>query len=197
MMETKKHNTNKGQKLNVQPLRTQTDIETAKFFLSKNKMGKRDLLLFLFGINTGLRASDIVVRKVGEFRNTKKPYIVEEKTHKRRKLNLSNLAEQIDEYIADKSDDDWLFPSYKDRSKHLTVNGVYRMFEVLGKQMGRDDLGTHTMRKTFGYHYYKRTHDIATLMEIFNHSSQQITKRYIGITEDEIDNSLDHFSIGI
>ncbi|BDP82253.1 hypothetical protein EfmAA290_29290 (plasmid) [Enterococcus faecium] len=50
-------------------------------------------------------------------------------------------------------------------------------------RLGRDDIGTHTLRKTFGYHYYKKTRDIATLMFIFNHSSQAITKRYIGITE--------------
>ena len=69
--------------------------------------------------------------------------------------------------------------------------------QKLGMEMGRDDFGTHTMRKTFGYHYYRQTHDIATLMAIFNHSSQQITKRYIGITEDEINESLDKFRLGL
>lgn len=181
----------------MQPLRTNAEIETAKFFLSRNKTGKRDVLLFLFGINTGLRCSDIVVRKVGEFRDTKRPYIIEQKTHKRRRLNLVNLSEQIDEYILNMQDDDWLFPSYKDHSKHITVNGVYKMFAKLEKEMDRKDLGTHTMRKTFGYHYYKRTHDIATLMMIFNHSSQAITKRYIGITQDEIDDKLSEFHLGI
>lgn len=56
-------------------------------------------------------------------------------------------------------------------------------------------VGTHTMRKTFGYHYYKRTKDVATLMEIFNHSAPSITKRYIGITQDEIDKSLEDFML--
>ncbi|MBR9930126.1 tyrosine-type recombinase/integrase [Enterococcus sp. 079] len=64
------------------------------------------------------------------------------------------------------------------------------------RKLGRDDIGTHTLRKTFGYHYYKKTRDIATLMFIFNHSSQAITKRYIGITEDEIGASLRGFKLG-
>lgn len=193
----KEHNTNKGQKLNIQPLRTADEINTAKYFLSRNLMGKRDVMLFLFGINTGLRASDIVVRKAGEFRTTKKPMIIERKTGKRRKLNLSNLSDQLDDYIKDMSDDDYLFPSHKGVNVPITRNGVYQIFVKLGKEMDRKDLGTHTMRKTFGYHYYKRTHDLVTLMMIFNHSSQAITKRYIGITEDEIDNALDKFSLGI
>lgn len=50
----------------------------------------------------------------------------------------------------------------------------------------KTDIGTHTMRKTFGYHYYKRIKDIATLQQIFNHSVPSITKRYIGITQDEL-----------
>ncbi|MCV3740758.1 hypothetical protein OF387_05920 [Lentilactobacillus hilgardii] len=65
MTSGKQHNTNKGQKLNVQPIRKPEDINMAEWFLSQNKMVKRDKLLFQFGINTGLKASDIVTRKVG------------------------------------------------------------------------------------------------------------------------------------
>lgn len=197
LLKTEKHNTNKGKKLNVQPIRKKGDIEIARFLLSKNKFGRRDVLLFLFGINTGLRASDIVVRKAGEFRHTKHPLITERKTGKRRELNVTNLSDMIDDYIKNLDDDDYLFQSNKYHNYHLTVNGVYQIMRKLGEQMNRSDFGTHTMRKTFGYHYYKQTHDIATLMEIFNHSSQQITKRYIGITQDEINESLNEFKLGL
>lgn len=197
MGQLKKHNTNKNKKLNVQPFRTNEEISTAVFFLSKNKMSKRDKLLFLFGINTGLRASDIVVRKVKEVRFTKNPYIIEQKTNKRRQLSLNNIGELIDDYIKDMNDDDYLFPSYNHPNDYITRNGVYQIFKKLEKQMDRNDLGTHTMRKTFGYHFYKKTHDIGTLMKILNHSNQAITKRYIGITDDEIKESLSDFSLGI
>ncbi|EEI25430.1 integrase [Lactobacillus hilgardii] len=55
---------------------------------------------------------------------------------------------------------------------------------------------THTHRKKFGHHYYKRTHDIETLMKIFNYSSQKITKHYIGVTDDEINQLQNNFRLG-
>ncbi|WP_281177232.1 tyrosine-type recombinase/integrase [Peribacillus loiseleuriae] len=62
-----------------------------------------------------------------------------------------------------------------------------------GEVLGRDDIGTHTMRKKFGYAYYRRTKDLAFLQNIFNHSAPSITKRYIGITQEEIDETLKNF----
>lgn len=47
-------------------------------------------------------------------------------------------------------------------------------------------IGTHTLRKTFGYHYYLKTHDVGTLMKLFNHSSETVTLCYIGITDDTL-----------
>ena len=49
-------------------------------------------------------------------------------------------------------------------------------------------VGTHTLRKTFGYWAYKQGIDITLLMRIFNHSAPSITLRYIGITQEEINN---------
>jgi integrase len=54
-------------------------------------------------------------------------------------------------------------------------------------------VGTHTMRKTFGYHHYQRFKDVAMLQKMFNHSSPQITLRYIGIEQDQIDESYSNF----
>ena len=48
------------------------------------------------------------------------------------------------------------------------------------------NIGTHSLRKTFGYHYYRETHDVATLMKLFNHSKEETTLIYIGIASDEI-----------
>jgi len=51
----------------------------------------------------------------------------------------------------------------------------------------KENVGTHTLRKTFGYHFYKQTKDVAMLQNILNHSVQNITLRYIGITQDMIE----------
>lgn len=179
---------------NVQPLRTQQEINDFLFCLRRNKNAKRDVFLFLIGINSGLRMSDIVKLKKKDIISSKNPRIIEQKTGKTRILYLSSLQDLIQEYTVDLNIDDYLFPSTK--GGHLKVNTVYQMFQKVADLLDRDDIGTHTLRKTFGYHYYKRTKDVATLMEIFGHSSEKITKRYIGINEDEISETLLNFRLG-
>ena len=179
---------------NVQPLRTQQEINDFLFCLRRNQNAERDVFLFLIGINSGLRMSDIVKLKKKDIISSKNPRIVEQKTGKTRILYLSSLQDLIQDYTKDLEPEDYLFPSTK--GNHLKVNTVYQMFQKVAKLLGRDDIGTHTLRKTFGYHYYKKTKDVATLMEIFGHSSEKITKRYIGINEDEISETLLNFRLG-
>ena len=150
--------------------------------------------MLLKEINSGLRMSDIVKLQKKDIISSKNPRIVEKKTGKTRILYLSSLQDLIQDYTKDLEPEDYLFPSTK--GGHLEVNTVYQMFQKVAKLLGRDDIGTHTLRKTFGYHYYKKTKDIATLMEIFGHSSEKITKRYIGINEDEISETLLNFRLG-
>jgi integrase len=58
-----------------------------------------------------------------------------------------------------------------------------------------DEIGTHTLRKTFGYHFYQQTKDVAMLQEIFNHSSPAITLKYIGVNQDSMDRAMTKFKI--
>ncbi len=181
---------------NVQPLRSQTEIDDFKFWLRRTQHADRDVFLFIFGINNGLRMSDIVKLKVKDIKYDTRPIIVEQKTGKKKQLFLDNLQPHIQDYIQGKQDDDWLFPSHQ-QGGHLKVNTVYKLYADIATKLDRNDIGTHTLRKTFGYHYYQKTRDIAMLMQIFNHSSETITKRYIGITDDEIGRSLMDFKLGI
>jgi integrase len=178
---------------NVEPLRTKADIDEFKAALFELG-GARDRFLFVLGVNTGLRASDLTRLRVGEVCG--KPYadITEQKTGKTRRLHLTALQSELVEYCADKAADEWLFPSRKG-GRPISTTQAYRILARAGDWIGRHDIGTHTMRKTFGYHYYKRTKDIATLMEIFSHSAPSITKRYIGIRNDEIAESLKDFRL--
>lgn len=179
---------------NVQPLRSETEIDDFLFFLRRTKNHKRDVFLFQFGLNTGLRMSDIVGLKVGDI-NKPEPIITEKKTGKKKRLFLDGIQDVIQNYIKGMDDDDYLFPSRK--GGHLSVNAVYKLYTKIGRNLGRDDIGCHTLRKTYGRFYYLKTHDIATLMYLFNHSSEKITKRYIGITDDEAKSSLKGFRIGV
>ena len=58
-----------------------------------------------------------------------------------------------------------------------------------------DHIGSHTLRKTFSYHHYQTFKDVALLQYLLNHSSPSITLRYIGITQDNIKESLLNFEL--
>ncbi|KMY41465.1 site-specific integrase [Peribacillus loiseleuriae] len=179
---------------NVQPLRTAKEIEDMKWALRRYG-SERDYFLFVFGINTGLRVSDIVPLTVGDVRGKAHVVIREKKTNKTKRFMLPvKLREEIEDYTAHMSDEEYLFSSRKGNGP-ITPTQAYRALVKAGDVLGRGDIGTHTMRKTFGYAYYRRTKDLAFLQNIFNHSAPSITKRYIGITQDEIDETLKDFSL--
>ncbi|MFC6163348.1 tyrosine-type recombinase/integrase [Lactiplantibacillus dongliensis] len=181
---------------NVEPLRTSQDIDTFLHLAMTGTHGARNQLLILIGLNTGLRMSDILGLTVGQVKNDDLIVIIEKKTKKRRLVLLAKLRSQINNYIVDLDESDYLFTG-KDTTRPLSVNAIYKVFQTIARKMHRTDIGTHTLRKTFGYHYYQETHDIATLMMIFNHSSEAVTKRYIGLNQDVILKSLANFSLGL
>ena len=91
-------------------------------------------------------------------------------------------------------EEDYLFPSRKGNGP-ISTTQAYRALQKAAAALGREDIGTHTMWKTFEYHHYKRNKDVATLQMLFNHSAPSLTLKYIGITDDEIDKSLENFSL--
>lgn len=183
----------KGALVDVQPLRTPQEIEDMKQSL-RRWCGERDHFLFQFGINTGLRVSDIVPLKVKDVRGKTYVHVLEGKTEKARRVLLREIQPEIEAYTRGMNDEDWLFPSRKGNGP-ISPTQAYRALVKAGEMIDRSDIGTHTMRKTFGYHHYKRNKDVAKLQEIFNHSAPSITKRYIGIRQDEIDESLEGFKL--
>ncbi|EJV54870.1 tyrosine-type recombinase/integrase [Bacillus cereus] len=174
----------------VQPIRSKEQIEDMKWAL-KRHCSERDYIIFLIGINTGLRVGDLLKLKVSDVRRKRKLIIREGKTKKARQLNLSNIYDEIQEYIRT-VDSEWLFPSRKG-DKAITTTQAYRQLQKAADMAGLDSVGTHTMRKSFGYWFYKQTKDVAKLQNILNHSHPQITLTYIGITAEEIEEDLDNF----
>ena len=176
----------------VQPIRDKEII--AKF---KNKLLKksyRDYMLFVVGINTGLRISDILPLRVKDITGTH-IIIKEQKTGKNKRLWINNtLRTELDKYIADMDDNDLLFPSRKG-DKPISRIQAYRILNDVAEELGVPEIGTHTLRKTFGYWHYKQFKDVALLQEIFNHSAPSVTLRYIGINADLMDESMKNFGL--
>lgn len=175
----------------VQPIRSKEKLDDMKWAL-KRHCSERDYILFLLGINTGLRAGDLLALQVRDVKRKKQFTVKEGKTEKTRKINLTNIYDDVQSYVQT-VESDWLFPSRKG-DKAISVTQAYRQLNKAAEMAGIEDgIGTHTMRKTFGYWYYKQYKDIAKLQYILNHSSPAITLRYIGITEEEVEESLNEF----
>lgn len=159
------------------------------------RQSARNGFLLTFGINTGLRISDILPLQVHDVRGKSHILITEKKTGKRKRFKINEaLRRAIDNYTRGMNDSDYLFASSK-RSLPITRVRAYQILNGTARKIGLTEVGTHTLRKTFGYHFYQRTRDIATLQMIFNHSHPSITLRYIGITQDLIDQAVDDFSL--
>ena len=179
----------------VQPIRDKQKIEEIKSYLKQN--GSRDLLLFTMGINTGLRISDLLKLKVIDVRNKSHVEIKEQKTSKIKRFPLlGNLQSMIEEYTKGKLDNEYLFRSREGANKSITRVMAYKIINNACRKAGiTDNVGTHTLRKTFGYHHYQQFHDVAILQYLLNHSSPSITLRYIGITQDNVENTLQQFEL--
>lgn len=177
----------------VQPIRNKDTINLIKSKLKRQSM--RNWFMFVLGINTGLRISDELGLKVADMRNRTHIVLVEKKTGKEKRFKINSaLREAINEYTQGMAENDWLFPSRKG-SKPITRVQAYKILNTVAKEVGLEEIGTHTLRKTFGYHHYNQYHDVAMLQKIFNHSAPSVTLRYIGIEQDEIDATIDDFSL--
>jgi integrase len=178
----------------VEPIRDKNKIEMVKRILKKHS--SRDYLLFLLGINSGLRISDILKLKVSDVKNKKYIELNEQKTGKYKRFPITNSYKNIlEDYIVGKNSDEWLFSSQKGNHP-ITRIQAYRIICNACSEAGiTTKIGTHTLRKTFGYHFYYKTKDVALLQCIFNHSAPSVTLRYIGINQDIIDANLKTFAL--
>ncbi|WP_153731560.1 site-specific integrase [Sporosarcina obsidiansis] len=175
----------------VEPIRDVEKIEEMKNYL-KSTSG-RNYLLFVFGIYSTLRISDILSLKKKDVLG-ERLILVEKKTTKVKEILISpRLRRELKPYIKDLEDDDYLFSSRKGENKPISRTTAYRVLRSAGEACGLDRIGTHSMRKTFGYHFYERTKNIALLQELYGHSSEEITKRYIGINQDILDKAIRNF----
>jgi site-specific recombinase XerD len=178
----------------VQPIRDKKKIEDMKKVLLAQS--KRNHLLFVLGINSGLRIGDILRIRVEDMIDEKgKPRsfyeLREQKTGKTKKFPFGKNVQKAIEVFFNEfhgSRQDYLFVSRKGENQPITRQQAWRIINQSAKAVGiPDKIGTHTLRKTFGYHAYKTGIDITLLQQIFNHSGPSVTLRYIGIVQDEID----------
>ncbi len=180
-----------GSTIKVEPIRSTEDVLLIKRMLSDKP---RDLALFTLGINTNLRASDLVKLTVGQVRHLQAGdhlTLREQKTQKARQVTLNKTVcealQALLTTLTNNTDEDVLFQSRKG-GQAISVPHLNRMVKSWCAGIGlKGNYGSHTLRKTFGYiHRTIFKTDIPTLMTMFNHSSQRQTLDYLCIQASEV-----------
>lgn len=157
-------------------------------------------VIFLIGISVGIRISDILKLKISDMENTDRIVIKEKKTGKTKIFPLRpDIAKVVINYIekyCNKEYQEYIFIGKK--GARLERTAVYRVLNRCMKELDINiKCGTHSCRKYCGRAIYEQTKDLSIVMQIFNHSSQRISARYIGLTEDRIKDTYMNLDLGI
>lgn len=159
-------------------------------------------LILLIGFNTSLRVSDFRRFRVEDLRGKDYAQTRAKKTGKEARILINPQARrEINRLLAGRKPDEYIFQSReKDPITHkyrpISRQRCWQIISGIAKRAGIEDkIGCHTLRKTFGYHYYKMTGDVVSLQRILGHSFQRETLIYIGVIQEDIDESLMKFNL--
>jgi len=175
------------------PIRNVNDINT---FLQhfKTKHEYRNFVMVTLGIYTALRISDILSLKLSDVFNLKNRNVLkqitltEKKTGKTKTIALNKKAVAALRLLTPSSSQDTPLILNERTGRAITREHAFRIISNAAKEIGLAfKVSCHSLRKTFGYFAWKTGSSPVVIMEIFNHSSYSVTKRYLGITQDEID----------
>ncbi|MCU9612691.1 tyrosine-type recombinase/integrase [Caldibacillus lycopersici] len=173
----------------VEALRDTKQIDAIKRYLKKHS--ERDYVLFVMGINTGLKITELLEIKVGNVMdangNFHEFYTLPLKDGAQEIYLNSKVKRAVLPYVLshDLQPDDYLYQSPKTK-KPITRQQAYRIIHQAAEEVGiPGKIGTNSMRKTFGFHAYKRGVAISLLQKHFHHSSRSETLKYIGISKED------------
>ena len=177
----------------VDPIRELKDIARIKGGLADNP---RDLSLFVVGIHVGLRGSDLLALRWADVLDDEdiirdRISVRERKTgntrhiaiHEKVRQTLNNWKIHAGDFVNANA---YVWPNRTDGP--LTIQRLHQLVNYWCSTIElRGNFGTHTLRKTYGYHLRRLGYDVDLLMKVFGHSSSAVTLRYIGIEQEEID----------
>ena len=192
----------------VEPIRDREMLERCYAIARRHDSERREHdvlsweLLLVVGFNTSLRISDIGRFKVKDLRGQKYARIEAKKTGKDTRILINpDARREIARILGTRDGEDWALRSrqrdrYTGQPRAIGRQRAWQIMNEIAREAGIEErIGCHTLRKTFGYHYYKLTGDVVSLQRILGHDNRRDTLVYIGIVQDEIDESLKKFSL--
>lgn len=179
------------------PIKSKEALERFKEYYRTAHPNPRNHTLIVMGLNTAFRIGDLLKLQwkdvcTGEGALRMHIRITEQKTRKVRIVPINDALrytlEAYQKSCQNTQAQDYLFPSARCKSQPLSRYQAYRIVRHAAEECGLSEhVGCHSLRKTFGYHAWKQGTPPAMLMDLYNHSSYRITKRYLGIEQEERD----------
>ncbi|MDR3349796.1 MAG: tyrosine-type recombinase/integrase [Acidaminococcales bacterium] len=179
------------------PIRKKRDIRKIALYCL-NKGQRRNYLLIVLGIATALRVSDLLSltwEQVYDFagkRFRSHLAVKESKTGKERLIALNRDAKEALKtcFAGGRAHSgNYLFPGGRSKEKPLSRSQAWRIIKDTALYLniaGR--ICPHSLRKTLGYHAWRAQKSPVLIMDVYNHSSYEVTKRYLAIDQDDRDN---------
>ncbi|MFR3071858.1 MAG: tyrosine-type recombinase/integrase [Paeniclostridium sp.] len=176
--------------MKVEPIRDKDLIRDCMSYLDHKN--PRNKMLFALGIYTGLRISDILNLKVKDVYCKNRIQVKQKKTGGYVYIPINiELKRIIKEYVKDMQPHDYLIKSREGYNRPITRNQAYNILNEMANYFGIENIGTHTMRKSCGYHLYNTSgKDIGLVMQVLGQKDPGSTLRYIGITDMDIDRNM-------
>lgn len=180
----------------TQPIKNKNDLTRFRNYYKEEELKPRNYALIVMGLNSALRIGDILslrwedVRRESAYR--RHIWIREQKTGKDNMFPVNPMMVEALEfyrhYLTGYSSEKYIFESQKDRENPISRSQAFRIIKKAADQCGLwEHISCHSLRKTFGYYAWKQGTPPALLMSIYNHSSYEITKRYLCIDQQEKD----------
>lgn len=181
----------------TQPIRDRQELQNFSTYYKDEKPNLRNNALVVLGLNTALRISDLLHLRWNDLYDFEKLcfrdhlLIKEQKTGKRNRIAINEKArEAMEMYFNERNpaEDEFIFSKRTNPYKPLSRSQAYRIVkDDANHTTSEEAVSCHSLRKTFGYFAWQEGVQPALLMDVFNHSSYAITKRYLGIEQDEKD----------
>jgi len=177
----------------TEPIRDKKKLrELAGYWLKRGKL--RNYVLIVLGVCTALRISDLLRltwadvfdEQRGVFRSH--VTLTEQKTGKHKTVALSRQAiNALRLYYPDRRSV-YIFSNNRKNSAPISRVQAWRIVKAAAKAVKlAGKIGCHSLRKSFGYHAWKNGTNPVVIMDIYNHSSYEVTRRYLGVNQDDRD----------
>lgn len=180
------------------PIKNEAQLKKFEEYYLVQKPVSRNYALIILGLNTAFRISDLLLLEwkdvflEKENRCRDHISIIEHKTGKIRRVAVNDSVKKVLDILWNNREQDkkspYLFSNGRKSQTPISRSQAFRIIKEAAVYAGLNEhVSCHSLRKTFGYHAWKRGVQPALLMELYNHSSYRVTKRYLGIEQEDKD----------